>query len=266
MAPSTQHGNLDPESPDRHSDPAGPDGRDLLPARGNRMTQTFRGMMVRFWRSDAGLSAFLTLLVVSVLVLPPLVAVWSWGRILDDIAFSLLLLGGIVAASERIRTMLAIAVVIVIALALHWTARHTSSIILVQLQALFLILSFGMLTLVVLGQVFRDGPVTSHRIQGAIAAYLLLGVTWAAAYKLVALLFPDAFTGPILTEGSLAKGWLYFSYATLSTVGYGDIVPVHPIARSLAVMEALVGQLYPAILIARLVSQEVQDRNRDRQD
>jgi len=64
----------------------------------------------------------------------------------------------------------------------------------------------------------------------------------------------------------LSENWLYFSYATLSTVGYGDIVAVHPIARSLAVMEALVGQLYPAILIARLVSQEVQDRSSRRNE
>jgi len=220
----------------------------------------FRGMLVRFWRSDPGLSAFLTLLILSVLVLPPLESMWSWGEILDDIAFSLLLLGGIVAASERVRTLVAIAVVIVIALVLHWTARTTPSIVLAQWQALFVILSFGMLALVILGQVFRDGPVTYHRIQGAIAAYLLLGVTWAGAYELTALHFPEAFTGSLGSSAGLTNNWLYFSYATLSTVGYGDIVPIHPVARSLAVMEALVGQLYPAILIARLVSQEVQDR------
>lgn len=220
----------------------------------------FRGMLVRFWRSDPGLSAFLTLLILSVLVLPPLVSVWGWGGILDDIAFSLLMLGGIVAASERPRNMAAISVVIFISLCLHWVDRDTPSVLLAQWQALFVILSFGMLTLVILGQVFRDGPVTYHRIQGAIAAYLLLGVTWAGAYKLVALHFPGSFTGAVENGVSLSGNWLYFSYATLSTVGYGDIVAAHPIGRSLAVMEALVGQLYPAILIARLVSQEVQDR------
>jgi hypothetical protein len=221
---------------------------------------SFRGILVRFWRSDPGLSAFLTLLILSVLVLPPLVAVWGWGGILDDIAFSLLMLGGIVAASERTRNMIAMTVVIAIALSLHWVDRVNPSVFLAQWQALFIILSFGMLALVILGQVFRDGPVTYHRIQGAIAAYLLLGVTWAGAYKLVALHFPGAFTGAVENGTSVSANWLYFSYATLSTVGYGDIVAVNPIGRSLAVMEALVGQLYPAILIARLVSQEVQDR------
>lgn len=221
----------------------------------------FRGLLVRFWRSDSGLSAFLSLLILSVLVLPPLTFISGIGTILDDIAFSLLLIGGIVAASERLRNMVAISVVIVITIILHWAARTTSSTLLLEWQALFVSLSFGMLTLVVLGQVFRDGPVTYHRIEGAIAAYLLLGVTWAGAYKLVALHFPDAFTGPIGTGKLAMDSWLYFSYATLSTVGYGDIAAHHPIARSLAEVEALVGQLYPAILIARLVSQEVQDRS-----
>jgi len=220
-----------------------------------------RHMLVRFWRSDSGLSAFLSLLILSVLVLPPLVFVWGFGEILEDIAFSLLLIGGIAAASERTRNLVVMSIVIVIAIILHWAARTSSSIILLQWQALFVILSFGMLTLVVLGQVFRDGPVTYHRIEGAIAAYLLLGVTWAGAYKLVALHFPDAFTGPVGHGKMALDSWLYFSYATLSTAGYGDIVANHPIARSLAEMEALVGQLYPAILIARLVSQEVQDRS-----
>jgi len=213
-----------------------------------------RYMLVRFWRSDSGLSAFLSLLILSVLVLPPLVFVWGFGEILEDIAFSLLLIGGIAAASERTRNLVVMSIVIVIAIILHWAARTSSSIILLQWQALFVILSFGMLTLVVLGQVFRDGPVTYHRIEGAIAAYLLLGVTWAGAYKLVALHFPDAFTGPVGHGKMALDSWLYFSYATLSTAGYGDIVANHPIARSLAEMEALVGQLYPAILIARLAA------------
>jgi hypothetical protein len=221
----------------------------------------FRSLLVRFWRSDRGLSAFLTLLILSVLVLPQLIFVWGFGEILDDIAFSLLLIGGIAAASERTRNMVVVSVVIGIAIILHWATRSLSSTPLLEWQALFFSLSFGMLTLIVLGQVFRDGPVTLHRIEGAIAAYLLLGVTWAGAYKLVALHFPDAFTGFIGTGKVAMDSWLYFSYATLSTVGYGDIVAHHPVARSLAVMEALVGQLYPAILIARLVSQEAQDRS-----
>jgi voltage-gated potassium channel Kch len=60
----------------------------------------------------------------------------------------------------------------------------------------------------------------------------------------------------------LTHGLAYYSFVTLTTVGYGDITPVHPVARSLAIAEALVGQLYPAILIARLVAMEIESRRR----
>jgi voltage-gated potassium channel Kch len=89
--------------------------------------------------------------------------------------------------------------------------------------------------------------------------YLLLGLTWAVAYELVALRQPGAFAGTS-TEVDASQRWLYYSFVTLTTVGYGDVTPVHPIARSLAVLKALTGQLYPAILLAHLVSLEVQSR------
>lgn len=67
------------------------------------------------------------------------------------------------------------------------------------------------------------------------------------------LLRPGAFSGPVRVEDG-ARGWLYFSFVTLTTVGYGDVLPVHPVARSLAMLEAVTGPLYLTILLARLVS------------
>ena len=119
------------------------------------------------------------------------------------------------------------------------------------------LLSLLLLLFVVLRRTLRGGPVTFHRIQGAVAAYLLLGVIWAYAYSLLTLARPGAFTGPMSAEGP--RAWLYFSFVTLTTVGYGDVLPVHPVARSLASLEAVVGPLYLAILIARLVSLGVSD-------
>jgi hypothetical protein len=101
---------------------------------------------------------------------------------------------------------------------------------------------------------FRAGPVNVHRIQGAVAAYLLFGLTWAAAYQLVAALAPGAFASAQPLAVQDPRVWTYYSFVTLTTMGYGDVTPVHPAARSLALMEALTGQLYPAVLLARLVS------------
>ena len=114
-----------------------------------------------------------------------------------------------------------------------------------------------LLAIVVLTTVLRAGTFTRRQIQGGIAAYLLLGLAWAAAYEWLSLHDPGAFTGAGNGGG---HQWTYYSLVTLTTMGYGDILPVHPAARSLAVAEALTGQLYVAILISRLVALELQAR------
>ena len=119
--------------------------------------------------------------------------------------------------------------------------------------ALSTLVSLGLMAIVVVVQAFRSALVNVHRIQGAVAAYLLFGLTWAAAYQLVDALAPGSFAGAP-TAAPDSRLWIYFSFVTLTTVGYGDVTPVHPAARSLALLEALTGQLYPAILLARLVS------------
>jgi voltage-gated potassium channel Kch len=80
----------------------------------------------------------------------------------------------------------------------------------------------------------------------------------------VALAVPRAFTGlpPLEDNLGVAHNLIYFSFVTLTTVGYGDVVPLHPIARGLVNMEAIIGQLYPATLLARLVTLEIEARNR----
>ena len=109
---------------------------------------------------------------------------------------------------------------------------------------------------VLLWQVFRSGSVTMMRVQGAIAAYLCLGFGWAHAYHLVALLDPGAFNAAG-SDVSIVSTWVNYSFGMLTTVGYAGIVPVHPIAHTLGSGEAVTGQLYLAVLVARLVSMQV---------
>jgi Ion channel len=215
--------------------------------------------LVRFWAIEHGLSIFLVLLVVVILVLPALRPVGTLGRIVGDAIFSLLLISGAAAIPRRRLTLLIVSVVATAALLVRWASMLAPSVVLEEWRALSSLVSVGLLSLIVLAQVFRKGPVTLSRIQGAIAVYLLLGLAWAIAYELLALRQPGAFAGAGV-DGDLPQRWLYYSFVTLTTVGYGDVTPVHPIARSLAVLEALTGQLYPAILLARLVSLEVQPR------
>ena len=111
------------------------------------------------------------------------------------------------------------------------------------------------LGVVVARDVFAPGRVSVHRIVGAVALYLLIGVTFAGLYAIAGILIPNAFAGLVLADDSaLASRVIYFSFVTLTSVGYGDFVPVHPVVRSLCNVEAIIGQLYPATLLARLVS------------
>jgi hypothetical protein len=105
--------------------------------------------------------------------------------------------------------------------------------------------------------------VTAHRVRGAIALYLLIAMLFAFLYSFIEKLAPGAFTTPggwSRAAGAYAETFYYFSIVTLTTVGFGDITPVHPFVRSLVMLEALIGQLYPAVLLARLVTLEIETR------
>jgi Ion channel len=111
---------------------------------------------------------------------------------------------------------------------------------------------------VVTQAVFRRGRVTYHRIIGAVLLYLLIAVAFGALFVLVGLSVPEAFKGITFEDNpALANSVAYLSFVTLTSTGYGDLVPLHPIARSLCNIESIIGQLYPATLLARLVTLEM---------
>jgi len=112
--------------------------------------------------------------------------------------------------------------------------------------------------------VYAPGRITLRRLQGAVVVYLNLGMIFAAAFSLIWDLSPTAFASLPAPSGGpdeLAT-MLYFSLTSLTTTGYGDLVPVNPFARSLANLESIVGQFYLAITVARLVTLELEDRRR----
>ncbi|GBE09073.1 MAG TPA: two pore domain potassium channel family protein [Gammaproteobacteria bacterium] len=110
-------------------------------------------------------------------------------------------------------------------------------------------------------QVLFTGTIDIHKIVGAVCIYLLLGLIWALMYLLIAEASPDAFNGlqqaPWYDNFSQLS---YYSFVTLTTLGYGDISPVSPIAQFLAYMEAIVGIFYTTILVASLIGARMSDR------
>jgi hypothetical protein len=126
------------------------------------------------------------------------------------------------------------------------------------LNAVFGILFLFLLLAILIVQVFKKGEVTPDRIRGAIVVYLLIGGMWAFFYFTIALAMPHSFNWPknvVLTDLQAVQQTLtYFSFITLTTTGYGDVTPAVPLTRTLAMFEALTGQLYLVITLARLVS------------
>jgi voltage-gated potassium channel len=113
--------------------------------------------------------------------------------------------------------------------------------------------------------VFAKGRMTTDRVAGAISVYLLLGLIWALVYGIISAADPSAFQGLesfTLEESGVQLDFVYFSFVTLTTLGYGDISPVSQFAKTLAWFEAVFGQLFLGVTIARLVSLEIAHKDR----
>lgn len=115
----------------------------------------------------------------------------------------------------------------------------------------------GLPILFITRDLFRRNIVDADTIKGGVCVYILIGLFWAFLYDLVFVFDQSAYT----LEMDLLNDAIYFSFTTLTTLGYGDISPTHRFARNLTNLEAIVGQMYPSILIARLVSLYGQDRS-----
>ena len=115
-------------------------------------------------------------------------------------------------------------------------------------DSLFSLIAAGLLGTLLLQRTLRRGEINVHRYQGAFATFLLLAVMFAQGFERVAMVEPGAFQvlGAPVTYDTKLPRFLYDSFTALTTLGHGDITPIHPYARSLAVLESLVGVIYPA--------------------
>jgi ion channel len=220
--------------------------------------------LVRFWSTDRGLSALLGSLVAIIFVVPLLQSLPAAATLLVQILFTLVFVSGISTITPSRAARVVGIGIFTAAIALNWLDYVVPQSGLGVLTALGRILAVSLLTVLVVRQVFREGPITVQRIEGAVAVYLLLGLAWGGIYQLIGAVWPDAFrfSEAPRSRPELANALAYYSFVTLTTMGYGDITPVHPAARSAAILEALTGQLFPAILIGRLVAMELAARER----
>src|SRR5882724_10588294 len=187
----------------------------------------------------------------------PFVEEIEGGELIVSGLFSLVLLAGVVAVADRKRVLVIAIVLAIPAIAGRWINHFRPDLIppAVFLAAGLILIAFVVGNLIRF--VLRAPSVNTEVLCASISAYLMLGLMWTLAYWLVDQLTPGgafSFNTNAGTQSMNGFTGFYFSFITLSTVGYGDITPVSRIARWLAAMEAMTGLLYVAVLIARLVS------------
>ena len=215
-----------------------------------------REVVTQTWQTEANLSVFLGLLVLLIFVIPSLGLERNAERLYGTLGTSVILVCGAAVAWRRRALFFVASSVAVVTLVARWVNFLFHDNPLGIWPHLLTIAAILVLLYILLSQVFAPGPVTAMRIQGAIAAYLLFGIAWAHAYAVVGSIIPGSFTIPE-RELQFPSEWFYYSFVTLTTVGFGDIVPVHRVARALTIGEVLTGQLYLAVLIGRLVGMQI---------
>lgn len=214
--------------------------------------------------SDPSLTALTIMLAVLMFVISPLQATGIIAAHHFGLLFALVLLVAIFVVSGSLAAVTTASAAIGLIVVATVLRLRQPSIVDIYLDASAWMIAGLTLGFVVGRAVFAPGQVTFHRIIGAILLYLNIGLIFMALFCFVGLVVSDAFTGMKLQQDDLtiAANLVYFSFMTLTSVGYGDIVPLHPFARSLANVEAIIGQLYPATLLARLVTLELEGRRR----
>jgi hypothetical protein len=225
------------------------------------------GKMKTVLRGENWLDVSLYLLFISFFIAPFIDS--GPVRLLTSLIFSLVMIAGVVSMSRKPAIRFAAGLLACTAIFLRWLQHIMPTPTIVRLGTLAVLVFMVMLAVVTLVKVFGKGRVTAHRVNGAIAVYLLIGITWALLYGLLDQTLPNAFNLPPLGDNftpDRQETLTYFSFITLTTLGYGDIIPTHEISRMFVVIEGLIGQLYPATLLARLVSLEIMHREKQQTD
>lgn len=207
---------------------------------------------VRRYSSVELLAALILLFIVS-----PFIEDLPKGDLIESVFMTLVLVSAVLAVGGRRRTLVFSIALLTPALACKWLSQLHPPPVPPQFHLVF---GLGFIAFVVanlLRFIMRAPRVDTEVLCAAISTYLMLGLFWTLAYTLVGQISPAAFSfsgGPEASHTMNGFNAFYFSFATLSTVGYGDIAPVSKFARMLAVMEAIFGMFYVAMLISRLVA------------
>jgi Ion channel len=221
----------------------------------------YAGGLQAFGRPIGALTVLLVLLIGNIFVVP-LAEFATWGRLLARAILSLITISGVVA-TVRDRRIIVLTIALAIgSLFVGWENIERPNLYLHLCNDVYSLFFLGFFVVLIMRQVLRSGPITARRVEGSVAVYLLLGLVWGVCYEIIELLQPGSFGISTQNVPARIPQLTYFSFTTLTTLGIGDIVPLSPLARSLVMLEGLVGQLFPVLLIARLVTMEIEHQQK----
>ncbi|MEE9103641.1 potassium channel family protein [Pseudomonas nitroreducens] len=201
-----------------------------------------------------GPCTYLLLLLIGLILVFPYLEEGILPRTLLGVLFSSVLLVGAFATPQSQRGLIFKVGLALLGIVLQWTALWTSNLILLDLAGITYAASLVVSIAGVLRYVLRRGQITADKLHGALAGYIMLAFAWAFLYAQVEMTNAGSF-GPTsldFTQPGTFFKLIYFSFTTLTTTGYGDIVPLTNHARSLVMIEEFTGVFYVGVLIARL--------------
>ena len=204
---------------------------------------------------------YLLIALVAFITVVPILEELGYGGMIFTILVSTLLLLAAYAVSERRGQFILALSLACPAFVLRWINNFRESPWLVFVADVLTILFLVLVAMLILSHVLKAERVSREKIFGALSVYLLLGVIWAFLFLFVDFLVPGSFRYG--QDGALTGvEMVYYSFVTLTTLGYGDIVPISPSARALATLEAVTGQLFLTVLVARLVGLHITHSSR----
>lgn len=208
-------------------------------------------------------SALLLLVIFTIFFIPffPI----EWHRFLYSLCFTFIFLLSALALSRERSRVFQIALVVII---IEWLSQLLNLSILNTISFIANIIFFILIVVLFIQQIALARTVTPQVIMESINGYLMLGLSFSVLIALVCVLDPAAFSfkhlsGNIDTNISYVSNYIYFGFVTLSTLGYGDVVPITPAAKSLSIFTSITGQMYIAIIIALIVSKYLSQKQKD---
>ena len=205
---------------------------------------------------------YLIVAIMAMILFTPFLKEFIRLRFLLDIFFSVIFIAGIYAISHKKSNIVFAAFLALPMIISLWAKYFFVSDYVIIVGRLFGILFFGFAVVHISQFIFKAQDVTKDVLFAAIVVYLLMAIMWSFIYGLLELIQPGSFKLPDAQSQEVSRLFLYFSFVTITTLGYGDITPVTDRATSLAVVEAVIGQIYLVVVVAWLVGMNKKKKSR----